>query len=215
MNFASFLKQEKEKDYFKNIMKQLNFEYKNYQIFPKKEELFKSIQLCDFDNLKVVIIGQDPYHGVDQADGLAFSTKNKILPPSLKNIFKEISRDYPSFSKQNGNLENWAKQGVLLQNVVLSVRQSQPTSHYFLNWEQFSLNLLNFICDNKEKIVFLLLGKKAQEIASKLDLSKQKVFRLSHPSPFSNKISFENSHIFKQINEYLISINKQIIDWTL
>lgn len=133
VDFASFLKQEQDKEYFKNINKQLNLEYKNYQIYPQKEDLFKSIKLCDFNNLKVVIVGQDPYHGANQADGLAFSTKNKILPPSLKNIFKEIKKDYPSFNKQDGNLENWAKQGILLQNVVLSVRESQPSSHYFLN----------------------------------------------------------------------------------
>ncbi|WP_215739843.1 uracil-DNA glycosylase [Mesomycoplasma hyorhinis] len=215
VDFASFLKQEQDKEYFKNINKQLNLEYKNYQIYPQKEDLFKSIKLCDFNNLKVVIVGQDPYHGANQADGLTFSTKNKILPPSLKNIFKEIKKDYPSFNKQDGNLENWAKQGILLQNVVLSVRESQPSSHYFLNWDIFSLNLFKFICQHKKDIVFILLGKKAQSIAEQLDLSKQKVFNLSHPSPFSYRISFENSQIFKKINIFLLSINKEVINWNV
>ncbi|CAT04881.1 uracil-DNA glycosylase [Mesomycoplasma conjunctivae] len=215
VSFQNFLDQEKQKQYFQKLMQLLAKEYKNEVVFPKKEEIFRSLKLCNFSNLKLVIVGQDPYHDFNQADGLAFSTRLAKLPPSLKNIFSEIKASYPNFNKTNGNLENWAKQGVLLQNLVLSVRKSQPGSHYFLNWDQFSINLFKFIVENRENIIFLLLGKKAQTILKHVDLSQQKVFALSHPSPFSFQKSLKNSNVFKQINDFLEQINKDPINWNL
>ncbi|WP_258556639.1 uracil-DNA glycosylase [Mesomycoplasma hyopneumoniae] len=141
-------------------MEKLDEEYEKYQVFPNKKDLFRAIELTNFATLKIVIIGQDPYHRKGQADGLAFSTRTKILPPSLRNLFLEIKNAYPNFSKENGNLENWAKQGVLLLNHVLTVRKSSPNSHKNIGWEVFSSNLINFIVKNKVDIVFYYWVKK-------------------------------------------------------
>ncbi|VEU59231.1 uracil-DNA glycosylase [Mesomycoplasma neurolyticum] len=208
-----FLKNEFQQEYFINLKKFLNNEYKNKIIFPQKKDIFNFLKLTDFNSLKVVIIGQDPYHGENEAHGLAFSTLNRKLPPSLKNIYLEIQKDYPNFNKINGDLSSWAKQGVLLLNRILTVQKDKPMSHADIGWENFSFNLLSFINNNYNNVIFLLLGKKAQEIQKKLILNKQIVINLSHPSPFSYSLSFKNSRIFKKINQTLKKMNKNEIIW--
>lgn len=215
LSFESFFRSETKKTYFHELMKKLEIEYKNYQVFPKKGDLFNAIKITDFDNLKIVIIGQDPYHQEGQADGLAFSTKAKILPPSLKNLFEEIKNSYPDFSKKDGNLKNWAKQGVLLLNIVLSVRKSSPNSHANIGWEIFSHNLIKFIVENKVDIIFLLLGQKAKTSVENVNFEKQKVFFYSHPSPFSFAKSLKHSDVFKKINIFLKQKNQSEINWNL
>ncbi|ATP59511.1 uracil-DNA glycosylase [Mesomycoplasma dispar] len=215
LSFERFFSDEIKKPYFQQLKKTLNYEYANYQVFPEKKDLFRAIQLTNFDSLKIVILGQDPYHQKGQADGLAFSTRAKILPPSLKNLFLEIKNVYPNFSKTDGNLENWAKQGVLLLNTVLSVRESSPNSHENIGWKTFTFNLINFIVENKVDIVFLLLGQKAKLSVANVSLEKQKVFFYSHPSPFSFANSLKNSGVFQKINKFLKEKNRGEINWNL
>lgn len=215
LSFESFFYNESKKAYFQKLMEKLDEEYEKYQVFPNKKALFRAIELTNFATLKIVIIGQDPYHRKGQADGLAFSTRTKILPPSLRNLFLEIKNAYPNFSKENGNLENWAKQGVLLLNHVLTVRKSSPNSHKNIGWEVFSSNLINFIVKNKVDIVFLLLGKKAKLAVKNINLEKQKVFAYSHPSPFSFAKSLKNSMVFRKINDFLKEKKRLEINWNL
>ncbi|WDV48747.1 uracil-DNA glycosylase [Mesomycoplasma ovipneumoniae] len=215
LTFSTFLEQERNKTYFQQLEKTLEIEYKNYQIYPQKQDLFRAIELTSLEKLKIVIVGQDPYHQKGQADGLAFSSRAKILPPSLKNIFSEIKKSYPNFSKTDGNLQNWAKQGVLLLNTVLSVRESSPNSHEKIGWQTFSLNLINFIVANKKDIVFLILGQKAKTCLKNVDFSVQKVFFYSHPSPLGFWRSLENSRVFEKINDFLKLKNKEQINWNL
>lgn len=215
LSFESFFYNESKKAYFQKLMEKLDEEYEKYQVFPNKKDLFRAIELTNFATLKIVIIGQDPYHRKGQADGLAFSTRTKILPPSLRNLFLEIKNAYPNFSKENGNLENWAKQGVLLLNHVLTVRKSSPNSHKNIGWEAFSSNLINFIVKNKVDIVFLLLGKKAKLAVKNINLEKQKVFAYSHPLPFSFAKSLKNSMVFRKINDFLKEKKRLEINWNL
>lgn len=214
ITFSDFIDLEKKKNYFITLLKKVKESYENNEIFPSQNNLFNSIKFCKFPNLKVVILGQDPYHTPNMADGLAFSTQNKILPPSLKNIFKELENCF-SCKKNDGNLKNWAKQGVLLHNIVLTVEKGKPNSHSDLGWQEFTKNLLNFIVKNKKNVVFLLLGKHAYEMCKNIDFSNQKVFSLSHPSPFSAHISFLGSKVFVDINKFLKSKLIEPIDWCL
>lgn len=214
VSFSDFINLEKTKPYFLDLLAKVNELYKNGEVFPSKSDLFNSLKFCKFENLKVVILGQDPYHTPKMADGLAFSTQNKILPPSLKNIFKELDSCF-SCKKSDGDLKEWAKQGVFLHNIVLTVEKGKPNSHSNLGWQDFTKNLLNFIVENKKNVVFLLLGKNAFEMCKNIDLSNQKVFALSHPSPYSAHISFLGSKIFIEINEFLKSQLIKPINWCL
>ncbi|WP_211246929.1 uracil-DNA glycosylase [[Mycoplasma] collis] len=213
LKINKFLKNEFNKDYFKRLNIFLDNEYLNKIIYPKRDEIFNFLKLTNFNDLKIVIIGQDPYHGENEAHGLAFSTLNKKLPPSLKNIYIEIKKSFPSFVNSNGNLEHWSKQGILLLNRILTVQKDKPLSHKEIGWETFSLNLLKFISQEFNNIIFLLLGKKAQEIKNKVNLENQIILELSHPSPFSYRISFKDSGIFKKINEFLVDLKKDKIKW--
>ncbi|UVD81613.1 uracil-DNA glycosylase [Mycoplasma iguanae] len=208
-SWEEFFKAETSKDYFKKLMSFLDFKLsQNTEIYPSKSDWFKALELCNFQNLKVVIIGQDPYHSPGVADGLAFSTNKKILPPSLKNIFKELKNNYPKTIIKSGNLSHWANQGVLLINRVLTVEKNNPQSHYNQGWEIFTENLLKWIVTKKQKIVFVLLGSKAQTIEQQVDLSKQCIIRAPHPSPLSAYRGFFGSEIFIKINSLL---DKKII----
>ncbi|MBG0730585.1 uracil-DNA glycosylase [Mycoplasma sp. 'Moose RK'] len=213
IDFKYFMEKEIKKPYFQLLKQKLEQEYKNFQVFPEKKDLFRAIKLTKFEDLKLVILGQDPYHQDGQADGLAFSTRSKKLPPSLLNLFSEIKNSYPNFTKTDGDLQNWAKQGVLLLNTVLSVRKSQPNSHENIGWKIFSNNLINFIVENKTDVVFLLLGQKAKSTVENINLENQKVFIYSHPSPFSFANSLKNSGVFRKINEFLRSKSQTEINW--
>ena len=174
------------KDYFKLLVEKVRNEYKFNTIYPKGDKIFNAFNLCPFDSLKVVIIGQDPYHGKGQANGLSFSVEKNIkIPPSLKNIFIELKNNYPEYEYSNGDLTRWANQGVLLLNSILTVRKSEPGSHTNIGWEKFTDFVIKNISSEKSNIVFLLWGKYAQSKSRLIDDNKHLILKSPHPSPFS------------------------------
>ncbi len=191
-------------------------ERKLNKVFPPGKLIFNAFNLTPFSTVKVVIIGQDPYHGYGQAHGLCFSVPDGITPPpSLINIFKEISRDLGYDVPQNGNLEKWAKQGVLLLNATLTVRANQAGSHQGKGWEEFTDAVIKTISDQLEGVVFLLWGNYAQAKASIIDTKKHLVLKAVHPSPLSAHRGFIGCGHFSKTNEYLLSLGKEPIDWKL
>jgi len=209
------LNEEFEKSYFKDLVSFVKEEYKNEICYPKGRDIFAAFEHCHFDNLKVVILGQDPYHGVDQANGLCFSVKEDIaLPPSLINIFKEIEQDVHKPFPKTGNLERWADQGVLLLNATLTVRAHQAGSHQNKGWEQFTDQVISTISRDKEKVVFLLWGGFAKKKIKLIDTSKHHILTSGHPSPLSANRGywFGNKH-FSKTNKILEAIGKKPIDW--
>ncbi len=184
------------------------------EYLPSKENWFFALEDFDFDNLNVVILGQDPYHTKGVAHGLAFSSLATNTPPSLRNIFDCIKKDYPKTVFASNNLTNWKNQGVLLLNPILTVSPSKPLSHKNLGWETFSLNLLKTLVNQYSNIIFVILGKNSLDFLSSIDLKNQITLKTSHPSPFSAHLGFNDSHIFKKINQYLIKLNKKPIDWS-
>lgn len=203
-------------EYMKELKKKLAEEMKSGDIlYPSPKLIFNAFNFTPFKKVKVVILGQDPYHDKGQAHGLSFSAPNGVTPPpSLVNIFKEIESDLSvKISKTNGNLENWAKQGVLLLNSILTVRANSPASHRDLGWEQFTDATIKALSDKRENIVFLLWGKFAQEKESLIDADKHLVLRAPHPSPYSTNSGFFGCKHFSKTNDYIIKNNKQPIDW--
>ena len=185
-------------------------------IFPSEEERFNAFQLTPFDQVKVVILGQDPYHGPNQAHGLAFSVKPDIpTPPSLKNIYKELQSDLLISPPQHGYLEQWAKQGVLLLNSVLTVEQGQAAAHQGKGWEIFTDQVINLINEEKSGVVFLLWGSYAHKKGKHIDRSKHLVLETTHPSPLSAHRGFLGCHHFSKANQFLIDQNQSTIDWKL
>ena len=207
---------ESEKDYFKNLMVHVDEEYQNQVCFPPKELIFNAFNQFAIEDLKVVIIGQDPYHGEGEANGLCFSVNDGVaIPPSLKNIFTEINSEYDRvFFPTSGNLEAWAKQGILLLNAGLTVRKDLANSHKHLKWNVFTDNVIHYISENTENVVFLLWGSFAHKKGSKIDRAKHLVLETGHPSPLSANRGFwfGNNH-FKQTNDYLNSVGKNNINW--
>lgn len=209
------LKDELHKPYFENLKKQLFFEYKQKNIRPDIEKIFKAFELCSFENLKVVILGQDPYHNVGQAHGLSFSVPENIeKPPSLVNIFKELSNDLNIKTPINGCLEPWAKQGILLLNAFLTVELHKPLSHSKIGWDIFTDNAIKKISDLKENVVFLLWGTFAKNKKFLVDPKKHYILTSAHPSPLSVFKFFGCKH-FSKTNEFLISQKIPTIDWSL
>ncbi|OCL88336.1 Uracil-DNA glycosylase [Aliarcobacter thereius] len=206
---------EKKKDYYKALKLEIEKRYENSVVFPKKENIFKAFTLTKFDNLKVVILGQDPYHGVGQAQGLSFSTPENIKnPPSMQNILKEIENDLGRKSYcEDGDLSSWAKQGVLLLNTVLTVEQSKAGSHQKLGWEIFTDNIIKYINDNCKDIVFILWGTPAIKKSSLINKDKHHILSSVHPSPLSAYRGFFGSKHFSKTNEILNKINKEAINW--
>lgn len=212
-SWNNYIKSETEKEYFKNLLEFLNKEYKNKVVFPKKEDVFKCFELTDFNNLKVVIIGQDPYHNEDEAIGLAFSVKKGIkTPPSLRNIFKELESDM-NIKRVNTDLSDWAKQGVLLLNTVLTVEKNKPLSHMNKGWGNFTDYIIELISNKQSNVVFVLWGNYAKSKEFLIDNKKHYIIRSSHPSPFSYRIGFEGSKPFSKINIYLKEKEKKEIEW--
>ena len=210
-----FLKEELESDEFKALIRNVKNEYNNKIIYPKYKDIFKAFKLCNIDDVKVVIIGQDPYHGENEATGLAFSVGDTIkTPPSLRNIFIELNDDL-KINKTNNSLDNWAKQGVFLINSVLTVEKDKPGSHKFLNWERFTDYVIKVISDKKENIVFILLGNYARSKKPLIDEKKHLIIETTHPSPFSVHRGFFGSKIFSRTNNYLKEKNKNTIDFSL
>lgn len=203
-------------EYIRKLKKKLVEEMKaGIVIYPPAKQIFNAFNLTPFDKVKVVILGQDPYHGKGQAHGLSFSVPNGVNPPpSLVNIFKEIENDLGiKISKTNGNLKNWAMQGVLLLNAILTVRANNPASHRDLGWEKLTNAAIKTLSDKKEHIVFLLWGKFAQEKESLIDTSKHLILKAPHPSPFSANSGFFGCKHFSKANEYLVKTYQKPIEW--
>lgn len=214
-SWKTVLIEEFQKSYFVNLMQKVNFEYQNKTCFPPKNLIFEAFNSCSFDNLKVVIIGQDPYHGDDEANGLCFSVNEGIAnPPSLKNIFKEIENDV-GFAKKNGNLQRWASQGVLLLNATLTVEKDKANSHKNLGWKIFTDAVIEKINAEKKDIVFLLWGNFAKNKGKKIDRNKHLVLESGHPSPLSanKKMWFLEKKQFSHTNVFLKSRGISEIDW--
>ena len=215
-SWRKFLKNEFEKDYFKKLSKFIEIERKKQIIFPPLELTFAALNTTSHEKVKVVILGQDPYHKHNQANGLSFSVKNgATIPPSLKNIFKELKIDMGYKIPTSGNLELWAKQGVLLLNATLTVRAHKPGSHQKKGWEIFTDKIISLISEKHEHIVFILWGNFAQQKIKLIDEKKHFIIKSVHPSPFSARNGFFDSKPFSKCNEYLTSVNKENIDWNL
>ncbi|CAI8379995.1 MAG: Uracil-DNA glycosylase [Flavobacteriaceae bacterium] len=213
--WAPILQEQVSKDYFKSLNSFVDKSYRNATCYPAKEDIFKALQQTCFNDLRVVIIGQDPYHDKGQANGLSFSVKDTVAhPPSLKNIFKELESDLGIAIPKSGNLERWATQGVLLLNATLTVAAHKPASHQKKGWETFTDAIISEISIHKNGVVFLLWGGFAKKKAKKIDVSKHHILSSGHPSPLSANRGywFGNKH-FSLTNEYLVSQGKTPINW--
>lgn len=215
MNWSDILNEEFNKPYFKELLKFLKKENETKIVLPKKEDWFNSFNLTPFNRVKAVIIGQDPYHGLNQAHGLAFSTLEKKLPPSLKNIFKELVSDLKIDYPKNGDLTKWAKEGVLLLNTILTVSLSEPLAHKNKGWEIFFERIINELNKSEKPLVFILWGNNAIYYEKYLTNKNHLIIKSSHPSPLSARVSFFGSHPFSKTNKYLIKNNVKPIDWDL
>ncbi len=208
------LQSEFDKPYFSDLVSFVRQEYKTHVIYPPAKQIFNAFEKCPVDKLKVVIIGQDPYHGEGQANGLCFSVNDGVAqPPSLQNIFQEINTDLKIPIPTSGNLERWASQGVLLLNATLTVRKSSAGSHQNKGWETFTDSVIQRISQEKEHIIFLLWGAYAQKKQALIDVKKHLVLKSAHPSPFSVHRGFFGNKHFSKTNEYLISKGMQPIEW--
>jgi uracil-DNA glycosylase len=213
-SWKNILENELEKIYFKDLTDFIKLEYDNGLCFPEKEVIFAAFDFCSLEDLKVVIIGQDPYHDHNQANGLCFSVKDGIKhPPSLKNIFKEIAADLGQEIPQSGNLEKWAKQGVLLLNTTLTVGAHEAGSHQNKGWERFTDTLIAKISEEKENVVFLLWGKFAESKTALIDTKKHLIFTAPHPSPLGAWRGWFGSKHFSKTNEVLQNWGKTTIKW--
>ena len=216
LEWKAFLKEELNSNNFKAIISKLLIERKNHTIFPKNDAIFNAFNFTIPNKIKVVILGQDPYHRESQAHGLAFSVPNAVkIPPSLRNIFKELKSDLNYCTPSNGNLESWAKQGVLMLNSTLTVREKVASSHQKLGWENFTDNVIKKISDKKEGIIFLLWGAFAQKKSELIDKRKHHILITSHPSPFSAYRGFLGCNHFSKTNKILVKNNQQTINWRL
>ena len=209
-----YLSDEYKKEYFKELLEFVKNEYKTKTIYPKQNEVFNAFRYTDYDDLKVVILGQDPYHGPNQAEGLSFSVSNEVLkPPSLKNIFKELESDLKIPYPKANSLKPWAKQGVLLLNAVLTVEEHRPTSHKDKGWETFTDDVIKIINDKSEPVVFILWGAYARDKKKLITNSHHLVIESAHPSPFSARNGFFGSKPFSKANEFLKRNGIKEIDW--
>lgn len=210
------LKEEYQKEYFKNIVLYINKAYKVRTIFPPKTHILRALSLTDYDNVKVVILGQDPYHGVGEANGLCFAVNNGIkLPPSLQNIYKELNSDLGIQITDTGDLTCWAKEGVLLLNSVLTVEKDKPASHKNLGWETFTDEIISKVNEKDTPVVFILWGNFAKTKKRLITNPKHLVIESSHPSPFSCHYGFFGSRPFSRTNEFLKKNNIKEIDFSI
>ena len=208
------LKGEFGQDYFKTLRKFVKDEYSHGIIYPAPRNIFRAFELTPFDKVEVVILGQDPYHGQNQANGLCFAVNPGVqVPPSLQNIFKELEADVGSVKNKTGDLERWAKQGVLLLNATLTVRAHTAGSHQGKGWEEFTDAVIRTLSEDKENLVFILWGNYAKAKGAHIDRTKHCVIESAHPSPFSAYSGFFNSKPFSKANQYLAEHNKKPIEW--
>ena len=206
-----------KQDYYQQLLEFLEYESAhNKTIYPLKDQIFNAFDLSSFENTKVIILGQDPYHNEGQAHGLSFSVpKGVSIPPSLRNIYQELLSDLDITPSQSGNLTHWASQGVLLLNSVLTVEKNSPGSHAKSGWVDFTDTVIDILNEKKQNLVFLLWGAYAQKKAELIDQNKHLVLTAAHPSPFSAHKGFFGCKHFSQTNDYLKMHNQQPIDWTL
>lgn len=213
-SWKAILGEEFSKPYFRDLVKFIKSEYQQYQIFPMGKEIFNAFESCTWDNVKVVILGQDPYHGPGQAHGLSFSVREGVpFPPSLLNIFKEINADLKKPIPSHGDLTKWANQGVLMLNATLTVRAHLAGSHQGKGWEEFTDAVIKAIANQKEGVVFMLWGAYAQKKGSFISEDKHCILKAPHPSPLSAHRGFLGCRHFSLANDYLSKHGKQVIDW--
>ncbi|NWO14412.1 uracil-DNA glycosylase [Virgibacillus sp.] len=215
-DWEELLKEEFHKSYYLQLREFLKQEYTSYTIYPDMKAIFNALHYTPFAEVKVVILGQDPYHGPNQAHGLSFSVKKGVaLPPSLKNIFTEMKHDLGHAIPAHGCLESWAKQGVLLLNNVLTVRKGQAHSHRGKGWEQFTDRVIQLLNHKEDPVVYILWGGAAQKKQSLIDTDKHYIIKSPHPSPLSAYRGFFGSKPFSQTNQRLEQLGKQTIDWKI
>ena len=215
-NWAEILSGEFEKPYFKNLQSFLENEYRTRTVYPQPENVFSALNAVKFEDVKVVIIGQDPYHEPGQAQGLAFSVpKDVAIPPSLVNIYKEIESDVGGKCAHHGELKKWARQGVLLLNSVLTVRVHEAFSHRGKGWEELTTAIVRLLNEREKPLVFILWGASAGKLASLIDTSKHLVLRSAHPSPLSAYNGFFGSKPFSKANKFLKEHGEEEIDWVI
>ena len=212
--WKTLLEEEKEKEYFKKLEDFLDSEYKTNAIYPEKENIYNAFDLTSYENTNVIILGQDPYHGPDQAHGLSFSVESDKakFPPSLRNMFKELRSDL-GIERNDRNLTDWAKQGVLLLNTVLTVQAGKAASHRKKGWETFTDTVIKKLNDKDEQVIFVLWGGDAKKKVPLITNPKHRIIEGVHPSPLSAHNGFFGSKPFSQVNEYLVKVNKNPISW--
>lgn len=215
-SWDEILKYEFEKPYYKDLRAFLKTEYQTKTIYPKMEDIFNSLKLTAFEDVKVVILGQDPYHGENQAFGLSFAVKKGVkIPPSLCNIYKEISAEFGCEIPTHGDLTHLAKQGVLLLNTVLTVREGSPNSHKGKGWESFTDSIILYLNNRKERVIFLLWGNNAKNKVGLITNPQHQILTSVHPSPLSAHGGFFGCGHFKMANELLKNMNKSPVDWVI
>lgn len=216
-NWFELLKPEFESRQYLEFSKWLDNEYTKYTIYPHPNNVFNALNLVKFNDVKAVIIGQDPYHGPNQAHGLSFSVEKGVaFPPSLRNIYKELSEDLGCYVPNNGNLTKWAKQGVLMLNSVLTVRRGEPNSHKGRGWEQITGRIIELLNKREEPVIFLLWGASAKVLGKHIDTSRHYVLTANHPSPMSaNNGGWFGCKHFSKTNQILTSLHKEPIDWQI
>ena len=215
-DWDEILKDEFEKEYYKKMRKFLINEYKTKIIYPKPEEIFTAFKLTSYKDCKIILLGQDPYHGENQAHGLAFSVKEGIkLPPSLRNMYKEINNEYGYEMSKNGHLVPWAKQGILLLNTALTVIAENANSHSKIGWEIFTDNIIEILNKREESLIFILWGSNARSKKRLIDTKKHYILEGVHPSPLSANRGFFGCGHFKKANEILKELGKNEIDWRI
>ena len=212
-NWDIVLKDEIQKDYFKSLSIFIKKEYKNKTIFPPYENIFDALLFTDYDKVKVVILGQDPYHGLGEAHGLSFSVKEGVkIPPSLRNIFKELKSDL-EINRTSTDLTDWAKQGVLLLNSIMTVQKDTPLSHKNMGWEIFTDNIIKMLNEREDPVIFVLWGNFARSKKVLITSKRHKIIESAHPSPLSASRGFFGSKPFSKTNEYLKQLKKEQINW--
>jgi len=214
--WKEIIEKEQEKNYFKELQLFIDEEYQTKTVFPKYEDIYNAFNLCPFENVKVVLLGQDPYHNFNQAHGLAFSVlKDNKIPPSLRNIYKEMSTDLGVELPNHGDLTKWAKEGVLLLNTILTVEAHLPLSHKNKGWEKFTDNIIRITNQDNNPKVFILWGNNARKKANLITNPKHLIIESSHPSPLGARHSFFGSHVFSRVNDFLKKNNREEIDFII
>ena len=216
MKWADLIEEESAKAYFRDLMTFMEMEYDTQTVYPPKEAIFSSLEATEYEKVKVVILGQDPYHGKNQAHGMSFSVQKGVrIPPSLKNIYKELQDDLGVEAPGHGYLLDWADEGVLLLNTVLTVREAQPNSHKGKGWEEFTDQVIRKLNERDKPVIFILWGKHAEQKEQLITNNRHYVLKAPHPSPFSARKGFFGSKPFSEVNQILAELGDEEIDWRI